>query len=153
MDLAGLEEFVVRAKTRTWVGAAESRGSSRPGSTDLTFADAEYGYLDSYVGGTDFIGQELVTYDGVPVWAMNYYGYLLRPDLIDGAGLSAVVREALTAMYAQGRFLGGWRHVASAGVYEDESTGDVTRFFGRERVLVGGDVAYELSYHGGLARP
>jgi hypothetical protein len=33
----------------------------------------------------------------LPVWAMNYYGYLLRPDLIDASTAGAVIKTALTA--------------------------------------------------------
>ncbi len=152
-DLASLEQFIVRAKARTYVGGGQKVAPSRPGSVDLTYAEAPYGYLDSYVGGLDFLGEELVTFEGRPVWAMNYYGWNLHPEVLDGEATGALIREALTEMYAEGRFLGGFRYHGSTGDYEDESTGDVSHFTGREWIAVGGEIVYELAYHGGLVRP
>jgi hypothetical protein len=33
-----------------------------------------------------------------PIWAENYYGYILRPDLIDAARAGATITAALSAM-------------------------------------------------------
>ena len=83
MRLADLEAFVVRAKSATYVGSGLRAESSRLGSHDLTFERDDWLYRDSYFGGTDFLGQETVWFGEVPVWAENYYGYILRADLID----------------------------------------------------------------------
>ncbi|MGN8244688.1 DUF5680 domain-containing protein [Cellulomonas soli] len=152
LDVAALEAFVVRAKSRTYVGGGEPVESSRTGSHDLAFTDGAFAYLDSYVGGSDFLGQELVSFEGEPVWAMNYYGYLVRPDLIDAAHTGFVIRAALTAMYAEGRFLGGFTHTVQDHVYQDASEGDVTHFTGLEQISRDGVLLYELRYHGGLVR-
>jgi hypothetical protein len=94
MDLTDLTRFIVTAKRATYVGDGEKANPSRPGSHDLTFAQGAFMYRDSYFGGTDFIGQEVVWHEGEPVWAMNYYGYILRPDLIDGARAGATIKAA-----------------------------------------------------------
>jgi hypothetical protein len=152
LDVAALERFVVLAKSHTYVGGGDPVAPSRPGSHDLAYAEGPFGYLDSYVGGSDFLGQELVTYDGVPVWALNYFGYLLRPDLIDAALAGFVIRAALTQMYREGRFLGGFEHTVQGHTYTDTSEGDVTRFTGTEWISRDGERLYELRYHGGLVR-
>ncbi|GEP68755.1 hypothetical protein CSO01_14700 [Cellulomonas soli] len=152
LDVVALEGFVVRAKSVTYVGGGEPVPASRTGSHDLAFAEGPWGYLDSYVGASDFLGQELVTFEGEPVWAMNYYGYLLRPDLIDAARTGFVIRAALSAMYAEGRFLGGFAHEIQGYAYTDTSEGDVTHFSGTEWISEGGERLYELRYHGGLVR-
>ena len=153
MDLADLTRFIVSAKRATYVGDGQRATASRLGSHDLTFAEGRYAYRDSYFGGTDFLGQETVWLDGEPVWAMNYYGYVLRPDLIDAARAGATIKAALSAMYEEGRFLGGFRWTGEHGVYEDQSEGDTAHFNGREQILVGGVPAYALDYAGGLIRP
>jgi Domain of unknown function (DUF5680) len=73
-----LNGFVVRAKRGTYVGNGIVSPSSRPGSHDLTYDEDHWSYRDSYFGGTDFLGQETVWRDEVPVWAMNYYGSFSR---------------------------------------------------------------------------
>lgn len=153
MELAELEAFIVAAKQATYAGGGIEGAASRPGSHDLTFARGPWSYRDSYFGGTRFIGQEVVWRDGEPVWAMDYYGYVLRPDLIDAARAGATIKAALSAMYLEGRFLGGFEWTGPHGVYRDTSSGGVEHFLGREAILVRGDEAYALDYFGGLIVP
>ena len=153
VDLDALNRFVVLAKRQTYVGDGVRAEPSRVGAHDLTFSDGRWSYRDSYFGGTDFIGQETVWLEDEPVWAMNYYGYITRPDLIDGARAGATIKGALSTMYAAGRFLGGWEWSGPHGVYRDDSKGDVAHFAGRETIVVGGVEAYALDYHGGLIKP
>jgi hypothetical protein len=152
MKLADLEAFVVRAKSATYVGSGAPAESSRLGSHDLTFASEGWIYRDSYFGGTDFLGQETVWLRAEPVWAENYYGYILRPDLIDATQAGATIKAALTAMYQEGRFLGGFDWAGPHGRYQDHSLGDISHFNGREVILVSGVEAYALDYCGGLIK-
>lgn len=147
-----LESFVIRAKAACYIGGGAKVLSSRQGSHDLTYSDGDWAYRDSYFGGTDFLGQEVTWHLGKPIWAMNYYGYILRPELIDSSGTGQMIKTSLSALYREGRFLGGFRLEMGAMVYEDESDGDVGRFVGSERILVSGVLAYRLSYHGGMIR-
>ena len=128
MNLDDLNVFIVKAKRATYVGGGERAEPSRLGSHDLIFQDSGWLYRDSYFGGTDFLGQEAVWLDGEPVWAMSYYGYVMRPDLIDGERAGATIKAALTAMYAEGRFLGGFDWTGPHGRYLDRSEGDVAHF-------------------------
>jgi hypothetical protein len=116
MDIVALDRFIVEAKRQTYVGDGVKAAASRMGAHDLTYTVGDWSYRDSYFGGTDFLGQETVWLRDEPVWAMNYYGYILRPDLIDAGRAGATIKAALSVMYAEGRFLGGfeWRaHTAS----------------------------------------
>lgn len=153
MEIRVLNEVIVRAKAATYVGEGNRTSSSRTGSHDLVWSEAEWRYLDSYFGGTDFIGQEVVWHSDVPVWGMNYHGYVLRPDLIDAGRAGATIKAALSAMYGEGRFLGGFEWAGEHGTYVDENSGDVFRFRGREKIVVAGIEAYALDYSGGLIRP
>lgn len=152
MNSAELERFVVAAKQRTYVGGGKPETPCRSGSHDLGWQDGAWRYLDSYFGGSDFVGQEVVWHGDDPVWAMNYYGYIQRDDLIDAASAGATIKAALSAMYEEGRFLGGWIWQGRHGLYQDVSEGDVTHFAGHETISCGGEIAYRLDYHGGLIR-
>ncbi|HWA19677.1 MAG TPA: DUF5680 domain-containing protein [Devosia sp.] len=153
IDLAALEGFVVSAKQATYVGGGERAAASRQGSHDLVHSRGPWRYRDSYFGGTDFIGQEVVWFGDDPVWAMNYYGYITRPDLIDAAAAGTTIKAALSAMYAEDRFLGGYRWSGVHGTYTDRSEGSVAHFHGREVIAVDGVGAYALDYAGGLIKP
>jgi hypothetical protein len=151
-SLEQLNAFIVRAKAATYVGGGAKSLSYRPGSHDLQFHEGAFSYLDSYFGGTDFLGQEVVYFEGKPVWAMNYYGRLLEPSLITAGEVGRIIQESLSEMYKQGRFLGGFTHSAGHNTYFDSSEGDVASFTGREWITHKNVKVYELVYHGGLIK-
>ncbi len=152
LSLEQLEAFIVKAKAATYVGGEEKSPSCRPGSLDLQFRDGDFAYLDSYFGSADFIGEEVVYFKGEPVWAMNYYGRILKPDMIEAAETGGIIQQSLSAMYQEGRFLGGFEYDTGDGVYTDTSEGDVTAFTGKEWITREGIIVYDLVYHGGLIK-
>ncbi|TIX89510.1 DUF5680 domain-containing protein [Rhizobium sp. P44RR-XXIV] len=153
-DLAELNDFIVTAKSETYVGDGERLPSCRSGSHDIGYASGRWRYLDSYFGGTDFAGQELVWHDGEPVWAMNYFGHIVEPDLIDGHRAGMVIKSALLRLYLdEKRFLGGYEFEHAFGRYVDQSSGDCAHFIGQEVIMVADRRAYELDYRGGLVVP
>jgi hypothetical protein len=62
---------------------------------------------------------------------MAYYGFLQSPR-IDSATAGRVVQAALTRLYDNGRFLGGFSADVDGYRYVDTNTGNVSRFTGRE---------------------
>jgi hypothetical protein len=153
-DLSSIElhSFIVRAKAATYVGGGAKAPSSRPGSHDLQFVDGDWQYLDSYFGGTDFPGQETIWHAGNPVWAMNYYGFILKPELITPSQAGQMIKASLSRMYTENRFLGGFQHGEGEFTYFDTSEGEFGRFTGREWIERDGIKAYELVYHGGMIK-
>lgn len=150
--LEHLNAFIVRAKSASYVGDGAHTTPHRPGSVDLAFSAAPFAYLDSYFGGSDFIGQEVVYFRDQPVWAMNYYGYILRPDLIDAPQAGKVIKASLSQLYTEGRFLGGFEHRVDGYTYTDTSEGDAAHFQGKEWITCQGIRVYSLVYHGGLIK-
>ncbi|MEE4195904.1 MAG: DUF5680 domain-containing protein [Anaerolineae bacterium] len=147
-----LHDFIVKAKAASYVGDGQPAASSRPKSHDLAFSDGDFSYLDSYYGGWDFIGEEVVYHQGEAVWAMNYYGKVTQPDKISAAEAGQTIKASLSKMYAEGRFLGGFGYTHGDFHYTDTSEGEFTSFTGKEWITRGGEVVYELVYHGGLVK-
>jgi hypothetical protein len=152
VDLDELHNFILAAKANTYIGDGQPVPACRPQSHDLAYESGDFGYLDSYFGGSDFIGEEVVYHHGVPVWAMNYYGTLLKPNTISAEAVGQMIKASLSRMYSAGRFLGGWTHSQDGLTYHDTSGGDLTHFSGREWIERDGQVIYELVYHGGLVK-
>ena len=148
-----LQQFIVKAKANSYVNRAPKSLPSRLGSQDIRFNDGQFQYLDSYYGGTDFIGQEVVLHQEVPIWAMNYYGRIIEPAMYDADKAANVVMESLATLYAAGRFLGGFSHETEWGSYADTNEGDVKCFSGYEWIEFKQSKVYELKYHGGLIKP
>ena len=152
MDLDALTRFIVAAKRVTYIGNGERATPSRAGAHDLVYEEGGWAYRDSYFGGTDFLGQEVVWLNEEPVWAMNYYGRILRDDLLTAPQAGQMIKASLSQMYRQGRFLGGFEHTENDLTYIDASEGSAEFFHGRELIRREQEVVYELLYHGGLIR-
>ncbi|MGL4237632.1 DUF5680 domain-containing protein [Tabrizicola sp.] len=153
MQHSELHRFAIRAKKATYIGGGAKAPSSRPNSHDLAFSEGDWRYLDSYFGGTDFLGQEVIWLSGEPVWAMNYYGRISRPDLIDANRAGQTLLAALSTDGSQGRLIDNLDWQGPHGSYSIRASGDIAHFAGRETISVDGAVAYELDYHGGLVKP
>jgi hypothetical protein len=153
--MENLEKFIVKAKANGWVGAesgGKKIGSPRRGSLDVVYEEGDFFYQDSFVGLTDFCGQEHICFKDEPIWSMAYYGYLVRPDLFNGSRTVEVLKKALAEMYRQNRFLGSFEYHYQQCEYRDSNRGDFKNFEGREEILLEGTLVYELRYFGGLVR-
>lgn len=151
-SLADLEQFIVRAKSKTYVGGAKKLLPYRLASNDIQYHENDWAYHDSYFGESDFIGQEVIYFKSKPIWAMNYYGYILNTNLITSTETGKVIMSSLTKMYSDGRFLGGFVNEEFGLRYEDKNEGDLKHFTGKERILRDHLIVYELIYHGGLIK-
>lgn len=149
-----LKDFIVEAKSKAYIGGGTAQPPSRTGAHDIGYQRDRWRYLDSYFGGTDFAGQETVWFGDDTRWVMNYFGHVVRPDLIDAERAGIVIKTALETMYREKRhFLGGMQYRHAYGTYIGTSRGDTQHFSGREVIFVDGDEAYELDYRGGLIVP
>ncbi|HZG14002.1 MAG TPA: DUF5680 domain-containing protein [Candidatus Bathyarchaeia archaeon] len=147
-----LEQFIVQAKKNTYVGSGTRLLPYRLHSKDLQFTQGDWIYHDSYFGESDFIGQEVVYFQKKPVWAMNYFGYVLQSERITSHTAGPVIKKSLSLMYEEGRFLGAFEHQDGTMKYVDTNQGDVQLFTGKEWIEEAGAVLYELVYHGGILK-
>ncbi|MGF1724842.1 DUF5680 domain-containing protein [Photobacterium nomapromontoriensis] len=153
IDTDKLYAFIVKAKANSYVGRAPKCLPSRLDSHDVQYQEDDFAYLDSYFGGTDFLGQEVVYFRNEAVWAMNYYGRIIAPDIYDGEKAGNVVLASLSKHYQTGHFLGNSNNDTEWGRYIDTNEGDVSRFTGYEWIEFDSRKVYELHYHGGLIKP
>ena len=97
-----LHTFIIRAKQATYVGSGQKLLPYRLGSHDLQFIEGDWAYHDSYLGENDFIGEEAVYYKRKVVWAMNYFGRILKPDKITSAEAGAMIKISLSTHVRRG---------------------------------------------------
>lgn len=83
---------------------------------------------------------------------MVYYGCIVQPTKFTGDEAITILKKALTKMYEEQRFLGGFHYVDGPYKYRDMNFGDFKRFNGIEKIFKSGELVYELSYCGGLVR-
>jgi Domain of unknown function (DUF5680) len=147
-----LLRFIILAKQATYVGGGTKLLPYRLGSHDLQFFDGDWAYHDSYLGESDFIGEEAVYNQSKVVWGENYLGRIIRPERITSAQAGAVIQQSLSKMYQEGRFLGGFKHTTGEFTYTDTNDGDALFFTGKEWIERDGEIVYQLVYHGGLIK-
>jgi len=142
----------VRAKAASFAsGRTGDAEPLRPESVNHRFEEGRFCYLDSVVGGTHFVGQEIVYLFNEPVWAMNYHGRAVDPAY-EPPQIVPVIQAGLSAVYDEGRFLGGLELQVGEFRYIDVNEGSIDDFSGYETIDVDGHYIYRLRYHGGLIR-
>lgn len=149
-DRIALCRFLTEAKRNTYATQQGQVASCRPDSHDLAYGSGDWRYLDSYFGSLDFSGEEIVHCKGVPVWSMNYYGYML--DDSPQEGFIETLREALTMLPEDFPCRGPAVHNRGSYSYFMEQSGDVLKFKGSEWIEFAGRRVYELQFHGGRIR-
>jgi len=148
-----LVAFIVEAKKSTYASAASFSNSrvtpSRLASKDLAFEAGDYKYLDTYVGGANFSGTEVVYYQENPVWSMNYNG---RSLIEETDGLIAFLTVVLGSVQPDLPFRGPTFYRDGKYTYFNTATGASDWFQGEEKIYYEESLIYELVYHGGTVK-
>ena len=137
-------EFLIRAKRATYAGKGAETAPSRPSSHDLEYAEDSLKYIDTYLGGEKFAGEEAIWEDGVPFWAMNYVGRVIDEDFSGD-----FLKEALTHIPKDRPYRGEEHYKSGDYVYKCESNGDFHWFQGFEEIFYKDKKVYECFFHGG----
>lgn len=147
-----LDEFLIEAKKNTYAnGNVKKVESSRVNSYDYEYTDGVMTYHDTYFGGVNFIGEEVV-YDhyNTPIWAMNYYGIThnkeLSEEAIDNAlrpALMKVGEDDILPLRGPKEFTNGeFKYVFNVN-------GNLDFFEGEETIYKNDEKIYSLKCHGG----
>ncbi|MBN1565942.1 MAG: hypothetical protein JXA10_19025 [Anaerolineae bacterium] len=142
--------FLVRAKHATYAseGGAMIVDSLLPGAHQLEYAADRFSYRDIYYGQLHFAGQEMVFYDGNPIWSMVYAGGMLD----ESASLGGFLKAAMRQVSADRPFRGPESFRDGDYAYTDASHGAVDRFWGVEVITFQERAIYDLRYQGGFVR-
>lgn len=136
-------QFLMRAKRATYAGKGAETASSRPSSHDLEYREGDLMYLDTFLGGERFAGEEALWIGDVPYWSMNYVGR------VTGTPFSGdFLKEALLRVPFEKPFRGPQKHSDGDYTYKCEVSGDFEWFQGYETIEYRGAVIYDCYFHG-----
>jgi len=151
LDLEELAAFLIKAKRATYAGDGREVKPQRPGFKELEFSEGDFNYRDSYTGFYAAPGQEIVRFKGVPVWSMAYDGEIGKQFRNAIAfKVYAFLKKALMQVEETKPFRGPEYFEEGNFVYINEVVGDITRFTGREKILLSNIEAFKQNYFGGL---
>lgn len=144
MNRENLINFLCEAKKRTYAGHGAEVMSTRPSSHDLVYEENDLKYIDTYLGGEKFIGEEALWQEGAPIWGMNYAGRVVGEGF-DGEFL----KEALSKVDGDQPYRGPRRYEKGPYTYKCRVEGDFEWFVGCEKIHLNGVKVYECMFHGG----
>jgi hypothetical protein len=148
-----LANFLHEANKNTYANKdAPKVAASRWKSEDYRFEKGELIYHDTYFGGRDFIGEEIVYKNQKPVWGANYFGFILD-DNVGEKDVYDFLRQALMQDYDDVIPIRGPKNFSAEDKeYRFTADGDLTNFSGKEEIYFGGKVIYRCFVHGGFIR-
>lgn len=148
-DRAELIDFLIKAKQKTYAGHGAETAPCRPSSHDLRYEEkTETGvllYIDTYLGGKNFSGEEALWRNGLPLWSMNYCGRV-TDEPFSGDFLKAALYEVPADKPFRGQDI--FRH--GDYTYHCQTSGDFEWFQGYEDIFYLEKKIYELHFHGGV---
>lgn len=149
-----LYNFLIEAKKQTYA----NENFKKALSTIKEFHDYEYSngnmtYHDTYLGGTKFIGEEIIySKDNIPIWGMYYYGITLNENLIEET-IDKALRPALMQVGTYKDIIpvrGPREYINGEYKYRFIVTGDLNYFKGMESIFKNKEKVYALKCRGGL---
>lgn len=137
--------FLCRAKKATYAGYGNEAQSSRPNSHDLIYCEDNLKYIDTYLGGERFIGEEAIWIDNSPFWAMNYSGRVIGEDFS-----GSFLKEVLSAVPKENPYRGPMVYQKGDYKYHCIVNGKFGWFKGYEEIYFNDRKIYECIFHGGF---
>lgn len=148
VDIDKLIEFLLAAKRNTYAAASNQVDSCRMNSHDYRYeAQNGFVYLDSYLGGEAFSGEEAVWLYDNPVWSMNYAGRVIGENFSGD-----FLKEALMQVPADLPFRGPRIYTNGDYHYYCRADGEFVWFQGYEEIFYRDEKIYECCFHGGVIR-
>jgi hypothetical protein len=147
-----LKEFLVRAHHSTYANIHAPKALPlRPDSKDYHFEEGDFCYHDTFFGGKQFLGEEVVYWKGKPFWGMNYYGRGLPVDLPESY-FDEILRPALMEEPSARLPVRGPEYFVRVP-YEYSFTlieGDIRSFVAEEKIALNGEIIFITFLHGGI---
>jgi hypothetical protein len=139
-----LIDFLIEAKKVTYAGKGQRKLPSRPNSHDLEYERDGLKYIDTYLGGQKFAGEEALWEKDMPFWVMNYIGRILA-DGFSGDFLKEVLLNVPKDM----PYRGPSEYKKDNFTYKCTVEGTFEWFYGYEEIFNENIKVYECAFHGG----
>ena len=150
-----LFNFLIEAKKQTYANEnIKKQNSTRKGSNDYEYSNGDMLYHDTYFGGTNFIGEEVVYKNSdTPIWGMNYYGVTLDKSLSEEA-MDKALRPALMKVGTDDLIpvRGPREYINGEYRYTFAVSGNLDYFEGEESIYKNDKKIYVLKCHGGIIK-
>jgi hypothetical protein len=154
INLRDLEAFIVKAKMGTYAAdRPDVANPERKGFSELIFEEGPWSYRDSYFGYYRAPGEEVVRYNGTPVWRMAYNGGMVKRYWGKNEfthSTFSFLQKALRRVDVTMPYRGPARFEEGDFSYECTVRGRITHFSGREVIKYKGGKVFVHDFFGGI---
>ena len=148
MDKKKLENFLLKARTKTYAAAEGNTKVLLPGSVQYEYSEGDYSYRDIYyIGNGIFPGLETIFYKGSPIWSMSYFGDFseMTEEQTDN-----MLRKALIELWDKTRIYNYVEKDYGSFKYRCDGSGDIDKVSGTEEIYIEDNIVYSFYYAGGF---
>ncbi len=150
LDTAVLAHFLLEAKLQGYASGDQTRlHKLDDGGLETVYKTGNLSYRDRWYRENQFIGHEVVHYQGKAVWGLNFFGATSDNAEVP-PGFPSFHKSALRHVPESAPFRGPAFYQEGEFVYINQVTGSIREFSGVERVFFRGQEIFKLVYHGGL---
>lgn len=156
IKLNELAKFLVEAKVKTYASLnSKEIKAERPKHKELEFEKGKFYYRDSYVGFFQAPGMEEVRLGklGKTIWTMAYSGGMLnnfQNDLNFARETFNFLKKVLSLVKEDLPYRGPKKFKENKWKYTNKIKGNMTRFFGIEKIYYRRKLVFSQEYIGGL---
>jgi len=119
-------------------------------STTIYYKDDNWKMSDNFFGGEPFGGRTVVFYKNKPVWVMVYYGFIKEDVNQPIEKVYKFLQSALSMVPKEFPLRGPKEYTKNNFVYQNTWKGEISQYFGKEKILLEGNLIYRAYYLGGL---
>ena len=155
-EIQELGSFLIEANLEGYGNPEVEIQPDAKGGSAIQYEKGRWSFYDHFFGGEPYAGQEVIYRSGIPVWAMQYRGWLSDTTL-ESKAVYAFLREALLRAPEEHPYRGPTHYRHKDLTYNNEWQGSLSNFSGRETICIDTDqsvsdsrVIYEGLYFGGL---
>lgn len=151
-DKNHLSEFVRTAADATYAGNGKYvEKPERLGFYELEYRDGDWYYRDSYTGHSRSGGQEIVRYQGIPIWFSGYGGGMFSGyENLSGVTFEFLKKALSTSESGFDSIRGPHALVDGDWKYTYEQIGDISNFTGVEKIYYKNELVFFHNALGGI---
>lgn len=148
IDSNKLIDFLLRSRTKTYVGNGGKVEPLLVGSRQLEYSENGWLYRDIYnIGNGKFVGLETVYSENIPIYSMSYYGNF---EKMSETEVDKILRRALNDKWKEARLWNHLRYKIDGYTYLNKGSGGIEEFVGTEKIQKNRIELYFFYYAGGL---
>lgn len=144
-------DFIHRAKKATFASKTAKPVKTKDNGLEYTYEERPLLYKDKYLGYFTDTGQEVVWYNGTPIWSMSYRGGMLFHEDLSSRCFSFLKR--CLQKFPEDFPVRGPKNYEERGFkYKNEWKGDINSFSGEEKIFWKEEQIYFRNYLGGTIK-